>query len=94
MKVEDYIPYGKSNAIQRSTLVMMLGSTDRRARKMIEEARNRGQIILNDQDGSGYYISDDLDEIERSYRIERKRALMILKRLKGMRKVLKDAGRI
>ena len=87
------IPFGKENAIDRFALAEKLNTTDRRARQLIEEARNAGLFILNDGDGRGYYQSTNLDEMERCYRADRARALSILKRQKKMRKVLKEAGR-
>lgn len=87
------IPKGKENAIPRAYLAARAGMTDRHVRKHIAEAIEAGEPIMNDQDGAGYYIADDLDEIERRYRQERSRALAILKKLKAMRRTLKEAGR-
>ena len=87
------IPFGKDNAISREALAAKLNTTDRRMRQMIEDARNQGVFILNDGDGKGYYQTTDLDEMERSYRSDRARALSILKRQKEMRRTLKAAGR-
>lgn len=87
------IPFGKDNAISREALAAKLNTTDRRMRQMIEDARNQGVFILNDGDGKGYYQTTDIDEMERSYRSDRARALSILKRQKEMRRTLKAAGR-
>lgn len=88
------IHFGKENAIDRYTLADITGLTDRQVRYAIAEARKKGKIIINTGDGKGYYQSDDIDEIEREYRKERKRALSILMRLKQMRRVLKENNRI
>lgn len=87
------IPVGKEKAITRDSLCNKVGLSDRNVRKFIEEARNAGVLIVNCGDGNGYYITDDLDEIERQYHKDRSRALNILKRLKSMRKILKENGR-
>ena len=87
------VPFGKENAISREALAAKLNTSDRKMRQMIEDARNAGLFILNDCDGRGYYQTTDLDEMERSYRVDRARALSILKRLKGVRRTLKAAGR-
>lgn len=92
MKIEDFIPCGKENAITRAALAERLCLPDRRVRKLIEEARNRGAMILNACDGSGYYISEDIGELTRQYRVDKSRALSVLKRLKTVRQILKDAG--
>lgn len=87
------IPTGKENAIPRSYLVARSGLADRHVRWHIAKAIELGEPIMNDQDGAGYYIADDMDDIERRYRAERARALAILKKLSAMRRVLKEAGR-
>lgn len=92
MKIEDFIPKGRENAITRSELAARLCMTDRRVRSLIAEARARGELILNACDGQGYYISDDLSEIHGQYLVDKSRALSVLKRLKTMRRLLKDAG--
>lgn len=93
MKIEDYIPHGKENAITRPELARILGLTDRAVRKEIELARERGELICNDGDGQGYYMASDLTQIARQYRMDRARALAVLRRLKTMRRMLRDAGK-
>ena len=93
MKIEDFIPEGKENAITRPELARVLGMTDRAVRKEIELARDRGALICNDGDGAGYYTARDICQIERQYRTDRARALAVLKRLKTMRRMLRQAGR-
>lgn len=91
--VLDAIPFGKENAVTREHLAARTGLPDRQVRKAIEEIR-RNHIVLNDQDGKGYYRSYDLDDIERFYRQERARALAVLYRMKPMRILLRGGGRI
>lgn len=93
MSITDYIPVGRENAVSRAYLASMLGVSDRKMRKMIEDERRAGAIILNAQDGKGYYMTDDLDEMERQYRQDTARAMAILTRRKALRKRLKAAGR-
>ena len=93
MNIERFIPEGKANAISREVLATRLGLTDRQVRRMIEEARERGELIVNDGDGEGYYLASDIGQIERQYRKDRARALAVLKRLKTMRQKLKEAGK-
>ena len=91
--VLDAIPFGKDRAVTREYLTAKTGLPDRQVRKAIEEIR-RSHIVLNDQDGKGYYRSYDLDDIERFYRQERARALAVLYRMRPMRILLRGGGRI
>lgn len=67
MDIMTFIAKGKENAISRQELCVMLNLPDRQVRKLIQDARDRGEIILNAQDGAGYYTSDDVGELERQY---------------------------
>lgn len=87
------IPFGRENAIDRTFLAQKMGLSDRKTRQLIEDARNAGLFIINNSDGRGYYQTTELDEMERSYRSDRARALSILKRQKALRRTLKAAGR-
>lgn len=86
------IPDGRENAISRYHLCIKTGMNDRAVRECIELLRDEGNFICND--GSGYYIADNLDDIERQYRKDHARALSVLKRLKPFRQALREAGRI
>lgn len=57
----DYIPEGKENAVTRERLCAITGLPDRKLREEIEQARRRGAIIINAQDGidtenSGFWL--------------------------------------
>lgn len=92
-RVLDSIPYGRRNAVGRRELAARLGMDDRKMRRLIEEARLGGAIIINDSSGRGYYQTDDLAEMARQYRQDTSRAMAILKRRKPLRDRLKAAGR-
>lgn len=77
--------------VSRSTLIDEIGSCDRRIRRLIAEARDYGFIIVNN--GDGYYITADIDEIERWYRKEKRRALTILRRIRRTKAMLNGRGR-
>lgn len=87
------IPVGKVNAIPRTRLARLLGTNDRSARALVQKARECGHIIINAQDGRGYYRTEDLDEIERQYKQDTARAMSILSRRKTLRRTLIAAGR-
>lgn len=90
------IPYGKENAIHRIELREMAGIPDRTVRKLLQEAKEAGEYIINLQDGRGYFraTEKDLAEIESQYRLNESRMISLSKQQKPMRKILKEAGRI
>ena len=90
--ITDYIPFGKENAVTRAHLRAATGLPDRKIREEIEQARRRGAIIINAQDGAGYYQSEDIKDIAKQYRQNERRALSILAQQKHLRKRLKEAG--
>ena len=63
--IMEKIPVGHKNAITREMLHISTGMNDRRIRRAVHEAR-REIIILNLQDGSGYYIPDMEDETDKA----------------------------
>ena len=93
--IVDLIGVGAENAISRAELAAQAGMSDRQMRAAVAQARENGELILNTQNGAGYFraTKDDLDAIERQYRQDTARALSILKRRKAMRRLLKEAGR-
>lgn len=54
MDIVDYIPFGRKNAITRTRLRIVTGLNDRQIREQISQAR-RDTVILNMQDGKGYF---------------------------------------
>lgn len=92
MNICDFIPRGRENAIRRADLVSRVNLPDRTVRQMIEEARRRGELIMNAQDGAGYYISEDLGELKRQYRRNRSRAMSVLVQQKYLRRKIKELG--
>lgn len=90
--IVNLIPHGWENAITRRELVQLTGLTDREIRRRIHDARDLGYIIINNQDGCGYYTTDDPRVIQRQYHQERKRFVMDLKTLKTMRHILIENG--
>ena len=95
MPVVCHIPTGRKNAISRASLSVRVGMPDRQVRRCIEAARKDGFFIISaNENGGGYYIATDLEEIEAQYKIDRARALAVLARLKPMRQRLKTEGRL
>ena len=87
--IEEYIPYGRNNAIRRADLVNLIGMSDRVVRQMIEDARQSGVVIINMQDGRGYYRPERREDLEYYIRQEEGRAKSIHRNLKAAKKALK-----
>lgn len=84
------IPEGRENAVTRFQLVWKTGERDRQIRREIAEARREGDLILNRQDGGGYYRPSNPQEVLRWYRQEHARAMKILVGLTPARRWLKE----
>lgn len=72
MTVKDLLHEGKENAITRKELSDYTGLHERTVRRHIKKLR-KDMVILNDQDGCGYYISADSRQIKRFVRQEESR---------------------
>lgn len=90
MKITDFIPVGKENAVTREQLRLRLNLPDRKIRQMIEDARRDGALIINESDGAGYYQSEELGELKRQFRTNRSRAMSILVQQKHLRRKIKE----
>lgn len=90
MNICDFIPRGRENAIRRADLVARLNLPDRKVREMIENARKDGALILNDQTGAGYFLSEDVGELKRQLRRNHNRAMSILVQQKHLRRKIKE----
>ena len=88
--IEEFIPYGRKNAVKRADLVNMIGLSDRLVRKLIEDARQSGVIIINMQDGRGYYRPEKREDLEYYIRQEEGRAKSIHRNLKAAKKALRE----
>lgn len=56
MGIEQFIPVGSKNAIKREDLRILSGLPDRKLRDAINKSE---ALIINMQDGSGYFIPAD-----------------------------------
>lgn len=92
--IENYLLRGKANARSRQTLCALTGLTDRQVRQAIEDARNEGIFICTDEDGKGYYLSEDIADLRRQYNKDTARIGAIAKRRKHIRTYLKSKGEL
>lgn len=85
-----FIGVGPKNAVTRDELKRLTGLSDRKNRELIEQARNEGHIIVNRQDGKGYYLTNRPEDIKAQMERNRHRALSILVQQKHLKKALKE----
>lgn len=64
MDIKKYIPRGHSNAVTIDTLIAMTGMSNRQVRRAIAES---DAIILNMQDGKGYFRMNPRTKAERAF---------------------------
>lgn len=90
MDIVDYIPFGRENAVTRAQLRIVTGLNDRQIREQISQAR-RDTVILNMQDGKGYFrpLPEERHLVESYAKQETARLKSIGWSLKSARKMLK-----
>lgn len=91
MNITDFIGTGRENAVTRGELMAQLNLPDRTIRRLIQEARDRGEVIINAQDGAGYYMSNDLGEMKRQLNLNYSRALSVLRQQKHLMRKIREA---
>lgn len=91
MDIVDYIPFGRENAVTRAQLRSRTGIDDRTIRDMIADAR-RDTVILNMQDGKGYFrpLPEERHLVEVYAKQETARLKSIGWSLKATRQMLKN----
>lgn len=91
MDIVDYIPFGRENAVTRAQLRSRTGIDDRAIRDMIAAAR-RDTVILNMQDGKGYFrpLPEEIHLVEAYDKQETARLKSIGWSLKATRQMLKN----
>ena len=89
-----FIPFGRENAISRTSLCMKTGLNDRNMRDNINRARKRA-VIINLSDGSGYYrpTNNDVSEVIKFKKQEESRAKDVFSNLQPVRKFLQSVGK-
>lgn len=87
--IRDYIPVGRENAVTYKQIFMATGLSTRQIRNLISVAR-RDTVILNVQDGNGFFIPELPKEqglVERWLAQEEHRLKIHALSLKSARKV-------
>ena len=88
-----FIPVGKENAITRCELVGRTGLPDRVVRKLIEDAR-LDHAIVNNSDGTDYYITENPMEAKLYKNQEIHRIKSQLKKIKALDKVIAKGSHV
>lgn len=93
--IKDYIGHGKKNAVTRQQLRILTGLGDREIRDSISKARGEGAVILNDQDGEGYYFPtiEEYDRAVACLKTEENRAKCVFWTLKALRRWVRENER-
>lgn len=94
MKILDYIPVGRNNAIAMRELSKRLNIDPRTLRALIQRERERGEPICSDWEHGGYFIPANEYEARAYYRQQRSRVKSAKAALNGVIKYLKGGGGI
>ena len=88
MNITDYIPKGQNNAVSADSLCTALNIDRRTVRRLISSAQENVAVILNMQDGRGYFVpADDESQLVDDYiKQESARARSIFRKLRTARK--------
>ena len=94
MDIKKYIPKGHENAVTIDTLMAMTGMSNRMVRRAIAES---DAIILNMQDGKGYFRMNPRTKAERAFAEkysaqEKSRGWSVLRKAFRVDKKLNDIG--
>lgn len=84
------IPTKKEEAVHMAALAIRWNTTTRGVRKIVEDLRNAGNIIITNEDG--YYVATDVEEVKEFYKKTRAKAIGTLKNASLIRKYLVDNG--
>lgn len=85
MKISDYIPYGRTNAISMSDLSRRLGTDPRECRRLVQREREKDAPICSDFERGGYFLPTDKGEALRYYRAQLARIRTARAALNGVR---------
>lgn len=83
---------GKDKSLTGLEIMQITGLNSRELRQLVGEAQKEGFPVVNMQDGKGYYICTDPQELMRYCKQERNRALSNLKRVSYLNKYLEEHG--
>lgn len=95
MNILDFIPTGKENAISKQELMSRTGIKDEKLiRDAIKKEVKGGAHIFSSSGHKGYWLSDDIDELEEYVRENEHRAYAILDNISTVKKHLYEMKNI
>lgn len=89
------VPKGRKNAIGRTELAYLMGVSDTALRRLIAETVADGYLIVNAEDGAGYYVPEtpeDVDIALRKHRSRRKKLEAKIDLMQRVRKQMAEGG--
>lgn len=93
MKITDFIPYGRKNAISMSTLAAILNTDKRTVRALVLSARMRGAPICSTcGENDGYYMPRDISEAQIYLHQQKARVKSSNAALRGIKEYIKRNG--
>lgn len=96
MKITDYIPYGKANAISNNDLSIVSGTNKCETRRLVHQARANGEPICStcEERGGGYYLPCNVNEAYAYLRQQQARIRSARAALRGVKRYIKRNGGI
>lgn len=94
MKITDYIPYGRANAISNNDLAIVTGKKERVARRLVYQARVNGEPICStcEERKGGYYLPCNVNEARVYLRQQTARIKSARAALRGVKRYIKENG--
>lgn len=93
MKIIDFIPVGRVNALSMRDLALAANVDERTARELVHRARANGEPICSDCDeNGGYYMPLDISEARIYLRQQRARIKSAAIALRGVKAYIKRNG--
>lgn len=93
MKISDYIPIGRDNAISMPNLSERLGIKQRECRRWVQREREKGEPICSDWEHGGYFMPANESEALMYYRQQTHRIKTARAALNGVKAYLKGVRR-
>lgn len=92
MKLSEFIPIGRANAISMHSLSVQLAVKPRTLRLLIQREREQGAPICSDWERGGYFMPASEYEARTYYRQQRSRIKSARAALNGVIKYLREGG--
>lgn len=93
MTVKEVIQQGKNNALTNKQIMALTGiSHERAVRGEVEKLRANGDVIINLQDGRGYFRPEAPEDFIAQYKLNASRAGAILSQQKHIKQAMREYG--